>query len=135
MRPLRNLFLRHTGLKIVALAIALALWVTYNAEPVVEMGYSAPVLLLNVPPGLEVVGEMPAAAVLRLRGRLGPMRRINPAGITVSADCSQASAGTQVVRLTPNIASASNSPEIISITPPEIEISLVSAPSTSPARN
>jgi hypothetical protein len=135
MRLLRELFLKHTGQKIVALAIALSLWGAYNSEPVVETAYSAPILLVNIPSGLEVAGEVPAAAVLRIRGRLGPMRRIDPSGISLSADCSAAGAGTQVIRLTPNIATASNSPETISITPPQIEISLVSASSTSHARN
>jgi hypothetical protein len=135
VRLLRQIFLQHTGLKIVSLLIALALWGTYNAEPFVETGYSAPILLKNIPPGLQVAGEVPAAAVLRIRGRLGLMRRIDPTGISVSADCSAAVAGIDVIRLTPNIATASNSPEIISINPPQIEISLVSASSPSPAQN
>ena len=135
MRLLRSILLEHAGLKLIALVIAAALWVAYNSEPVVETGYSAPILLVNVPPGLEVAGEVPAAAVLRLRGRLGRMRRIDPTGISVSADCSQARAGTQFVPLMPNVASTSNSPEIVSVIPPQIEISLVSASAPSSARH
>jgi hypothetical protein len=134
MRLLRRIFLQHTGLKISALVIATALWVAYNSEPVVETGYSAPLLLVNVPSGLEVTGEVPAAVVLRLRGRLGRMQRIDPAELTVSADCSQARAGTQLIRLTPNMVSTPIRPEIVSIMPPQIEVSLISAsaPSSSP---
>jgi len=52
MRFLRRMILEHLGLKASALAIALALWVAYSFEPVVETGYSAPLMLVNVPPGL-----------------------------------------------------------------------------------
>jgi hypothetical protein len=63
------------------------------------------------------------------------MRRIDPTGISVSADCSQARAGTQFVPLMPNVASTSNSPEIVSVIPPQIEISLVSASAPSSAHH
>ena len=132
MRFLRNILLRHAGLKISALAIAAVLWGAYNSEPVVETGYSAPLLLVNVPPGLKVAGEVPSSVLLRLRGRL---RRLDSAALSVSADCSQARAGSQFIRLAPNMVSSPNGPEIVSITPPQIEISLVSASAPSPARN
>jgi hypothetical protein len=135
MRLLRRIFLQHAGLKISALAIAAVLWVAYNSEPVVETGYSAPLLLVNVPPGLQVTGDVPSSVRLRLRGRLGRLRRVDPAELSVSADCSQARAGSQFIRLAPNMVSAPNGPEIVSITPPQIEVSLVSASAPSPARN
>ena len=135
MRLLRRIFLQHPGLKVSAVVIAAALWVAYNSEPVVETGYSAPLLLVNIPPGLQVTGEVPSSVLLRLRGRLGQMRRVAPAELSVSADCSQARAGSQFIRLTPNLVSAPNNPEIVSITPLQIELSLVSAPAPSTAPN
>ena len=99
MRLLRRVFVRHAGLKVTALLIATALWATYNSEPVVESGYSAPLLLVNVPPDLQVTGEVPSAVLLRLRGRLGRLRRVEPGELSVSADCSQARPGRQFVKL------------------------------------
>jgi hypothetical protein len=135
MRLLRRIFLQHTGLKIGALLIASALWVAYNSEPVVETGYSAPLLLVNVPPGLRVTGEVPSAVLLRLRGRLGRLRRVDPNELSVRADCSQAHAGSTSVMLSPNMISAPYGADIVGITPPQIEISLVSASAPVPARN
>jgi hypothetical protein len=135
MRLLRRIFLQHTGLKISALVIASALWVAYNSEPVVETGYSAPLLLVNVPPGLKVTGEVPAAVLLRLRGRLGRLRRVDPNELSVRADCSQAHAGRVSVMLSPNMITAPYGAELVGITPPQIEISLVSASAPLPARN
>jgi hypothetical protein len=119
------MFLKNLGLKASALAISLALWVAYNSEPVVETAYSAPLLLVNVPPGLEVEGDVPATVRLRVRGRLARLRRLAPGEVSVSADCSQARMGSQVVRLSPDMAGVPYGTEIVDIVPPEIEISLV----------
>jgi YbbR domain-containing protein len=135
MRLLRRIFLQHTGLKISALVIAAALWVAYNSEPVAETAYSAPLLLVNVPPGLRVTGEVPSTVLLHLRGRLGRLRRVNPDELSVRADCSQAHAGNVSVMLTPNMIAAPDGADIVGITPPQVEISLVSASAPSPARN
>ena len=135
MRLLRRIFLQHTGLKISALVIAAALWVAYNSGPVVETGYAAAVRLVNIPAGLQVAGEVPPAVLLRLRGRLGRLRRVDPAELSVSADCSQARAGRQTVRLAPNLISVPYGADVVSITPAQIEISLVSASAPAAQRN
>jgi hypothetical protein len=127
MRLLRRIFLQHAGLKLSSLVIASALWLAYNSEPVVETAYSAPLLLVNVPPGLQVTGEVPSAVFLRLRGRLGRLRRVDPAELSVSADCAEAHPGTQLVTLAPNMVNVPYGADIISITPAQIEISLVPA--------
>jgi hypothetical protein len=135
MRLLRRIFLQHAGLKLSSLVIATALWVAYNSEPVVETGYNAPLLLVNVPPGLQVSGEVPSSVLLRLRGRLSRLRRVDPAELTVSADCSQTGPGKQSVRLAPNMVSVPYGADIVGIAPPEIEISLVPASAPSAERN
>jgi hypothetical protein len=127
MRLLRRIFLQHAGLKLISLVIATALWVAYNSEPVVETGYSVPLLLVNVPPGLRVAGQVPSSVLLRLRGRLGRLRRVDPADLSVSADCNQARLGSQFIKLAPNMVSVPYGADIVGITPPQIEISLVSA--------
>jgi hypothetical protein len=135
MNFLQRLILENLGLKVSALAIALALWAAYNSEPVVETGYSAPLLLVNMPDGLEVEGEVPATVRLRVRGRLARLRRLAPGEVSVSADCSLARAGSQRVKLEPNMAGVPYGTEIVGVTPPEIEISLVPGSAPPPERN
>jgi len=134
MHLLRRIFLKHLALKVSALVIALALWVGYNSEPVVEAGYSAPLLLVNVPAGLQVTGEVPSAVLLRVRGRLARLRRLEPGELSVSADCSQARAGSQLVKLAPNMVRVPSGAEIVGITPPQIEISLLPGSAPLPER-
>jgi hypothetical protein len=135
MRFLRRVFLEHMLLKIAAVVIAVGLWVAYNSEPVVETGYSAPLLLVNVPPGLKVEGAVPSAVLLRVRGRLGRLRRVDPDELSVSADCSRTHAGSQSVKLAPNMVQVPYGADIVGITPPEIEISLVPASAPAAERN
>lgn len=135
MRLLRRIFLQHTALKISAVVIAAALWVAYNSGPLVETGYSAPLQLVNVPVGLQVAGEVPSAVLLRLRGRLARLRRVDPAELSVSADCSQARVGRQIVRLDPNLINVPYGTDVVSIAPTQIEISLVSASALPPQPN
>jgi len=135
MSFLHRMILGNLGLKIGALAIALALWAAYTSEPVVETGYSAPLLLVNVPAGLEVEGEVPATVRLRVRGRLARLRRLGPGEVSVNADCSLARAGRQVVKLAPNMAGVPYGTEIVGVTPSEIEISLVPGSAPPPERN
>jgi hypothetical protein len=135
IRILRRIFLSHTGLKAGALLVALGLWIAYTSEPVVEAGYSAPLLLVNVPAGLKISGEIPSAVLLRVRGRLNRLRSFQPGELSVRADCSQTRAGTQTVYLGPNMVRVPYGAEIVGITPPEIEISLMpSTPQLAPRK-
>jgi len=132
IRILRRIFLSHAGLKASALLISIGLWIAYTSEPVVEAGYSAPLLLVNVPAGLKITGEIPSAVLLRLRGRLNRLRSFEPNELSVRADCSQTHAGPQTVYLGPNMVRLPYGAEIVGITPPEIEISLARVPAPKP---
>jgi hypothetical protein len=129
MRVLQRGLLRHAGLKISALLIATALWVAYNSEPVVEGSYNVPLLLENIPPGLQVTGEVPSTVLVRMRGRLGRMRPLNPGELSVSADFNSAHAGSLTVQLVPN------DPDIVSISPAQVQFSLVSASAPPAVKN
>jgi hypothetical protein len=82
-----------------------------------------------------VAGEVPATVRLRVRGRLARLRRLAPGDVSVSADCSQARSGSQLVKLAPNIDGVPYGAEIVDITPPQIEISLVPGSAPLPERN
>jgi hypothetical protein len=129
MRLLQRGLLRHVGLKISALLIAVALWVVYNSQPVVEASYSVPLLLENVPPGLQVAGEVPSTVLVRLRGRLGRMRPLNSGELSVSANFYNAHAGFLTVQLVPN------DPDIVGVSPAQLQFSLVSASAPQPQSN
>ena len=106
--------------------IATGLWVAYNSEPMVEGSYNVPLLLENIPPGLHVAGEAPPTVLVRLRGRVGRLRPLNPSELSVSANFYNAHAGSQTVTLVPN------DPDVVGISPAQLEFSLVSASAPPP---
>ena len=125
MRLLRRLLFANMGLKITALVISTGLWVVFNSQPMVEAAYSAPLVLVNVPSDLTIAGQVPLTVQMRVRGRLGRLRRLEPAELSASADCGQGHPGSQMVNVTPSAAYLPNGAEVVSITPAQIEISLV----------
>ena len=72
---------RHVGLKLLSLAIALMLWMAVAGEETVERSLRVPLELQQFPAGLELQGEVPATADVRVRGTSGALGRIS-AGIS-----------------------------------------------------
>lgn len=124
----RSLF-QHAGLKIGALLIAAALWIAYHSQPLVESSYNVPLLLENIPSGLEVTGDVPSTVLVRVRGRLGRLRPRDPGDLNVIADFTHAHAGTQLLPLVPSDS------DIVAISPAQVEFALVSASAPPPPSN
>ena len=51
---IRRLVLDDLGLKLLALALAIGLWITVAGEPVVERGLEVPLGFENIPDALQV---------------------------------------------------------------------------------
>ena len=65
---LRQLIVRDFGLKLLALALAVALWIQVAGQPVVERGIDVPLGFENVPDLLHVGGDLPDTLRVRVRG-------------------------------------------------------------------
>ncbi len=125
MSALRNLFLRDTGLKLLALLIAFLMWSTFRAEPVVEIGYLVPLEFRNIPASLELSGEIPTQVHVRVRGRSAVLRRLTPADLAVTVDLQGSAAGESLMRLTGSEIQAPPGAEVVRVSPSEIHLSLV----------
>ena len=69
MRRLRKYILANAPLKLLALAISFVLWTTYTSEPFAEIGFQVPLEFTNMPPQLEISGDVPTLEHVRVRGR------------------------------------------------------------------
>jgi hypothetical protein len=134
MRFLRQVITRNLGLKVSALAISLALWAAYKSEPIVEVGYNAPLAVMNLPPELEITSDVPTDVRVRVRGRSFLLRRLTPGDLSVSVDFSHAQAGNQLLRLAPDMVGAPYGAEVVGVVPSEIRVSLVLASALPPER-
>ena len=90
MRFLRKYIFANAGLKLLALGISFFLWATYTAEPYAEVGFNVPLEFTNMPPQLEMSGDVPTAVRVRVRGRSALLRRMVPADLNMRLDMQNA---------------------------------------------
>jgi YbbR domain-containing protein len=128
MSLLRKGLLDNWLLKVMALLISFLLWAGYTAEPFVEVGYNAPLEFFNIPPQLEIAGDLPAQLHVRIRGRAVVLRRVTPSDLAISVDLSGAHEGAMLVRISPNQIQLPPAAELVRVSPAEIQIQLVPRP-------
>ena len=124
MNFLRKWVLHNWHLKLFALLISLLLWAGYTSEPFVEVGYNVPLQFFNIPPQLEISGDVPAQVHVRIRGRSVVLRRITPADLTISVDLSGTTAGETLVRITSSQLHLPPAAELVRVTPSEVHLQL-----------
>jgi hypothetical protein len=135
MRFLRGLVFENLGLKLSALALALILWVAYTAEPFAEAAYNVPLVLLNLPAGVEVAGDVPTTVRVRVRARAALLRKLAPADLNFTVDLGGAHAGDTPIALTPEMVDVPYGTEVVRITPADLQISLIASSTLSPSRS
>lgn len=89
---------RNWPLKLLALVLAFAIWVSITGEARVVQDFQVP-LELDLPDGLIPGSSPPTTVSVRLRGAESVMRRLDPVPITVLADLRDAATGPQEVLL------------------------------------
>jgi hypothetical protein len=125
MRFLREWILHNWSLKLLSLLISLFLWATYMTEPVAEVGYMLPIEFLNVPPGVELAGDVPTQVHVRVRGRSALLRRLAPADLGITVDLTGKQTGDQDVQITPQDVDAPYGARVVSIMPADLHVRLV----------
>jgi len=125
MRLLRKYIFANAGLKLLALGISFFLWATYTAEPFAEVGFQVPLEFTNMPAQLELTGDMPTAAHIRVRGRSALLRRMIPADLNLRLDLQNEKQGTSSLRITPDMVGAPFGATVVEVSPAEIHVTLV----------
>ena len=113
---------RHVGLKLVSVAIAVLLWMVIAGEETVERGLRVPLELQQFPPGLELLGDVPTTADVRVRGVSGTLSRISPGDVVAVLDLRGARAGERLFHLTPEQVHAPFGVEVVQVTPPTVAV-------------
>ena len=125
MRFLRKYVFANAGLKLVALGISFLLWATYTSEPFAEVGYQVPLEFTSMPRHLEISGDLPTMAHVRVRGRSALLRRIVAADISIRVDMKDGTEGTSQIRITPDMVSAPYGAIVVQVSPSQFQVTLV----------
>lgn len=92
---------RHLGLKFLSIALAALLWLVVSGEQIVERALRIPLEFTNLPPQLELVGETPTVADVRVRGSSGALTRLAQGDLVAVLDLRTARTGRRLFHLTP----------------------------------
>jgi YbbR domain-containing protein len=113
---------RHIGLKLLSVAIAVMMWLAIGGEETVERGLRVPLELQQFPAGLELVGDVPTTADVRIRGAIGTVGRVAPGDILAVLDLTSARPGERLFHLTPEHVRAPFGVEVVQVTPPTVAV-------------
>lgn len=111
---------RHAGLKVVSLALAVALWMAVSGEEVVERGLRVPLELQQFPPGLELAGEPFTLVDVRVRGGSGTIGQVTSGDIVAMLDLRAARPGRRLFQLTPENVRVPFGVEVVQVAPSSI---------------
>jgi YbbR domain-containing protein len=87
------------ALRVVSVLLALALWFAVASEKSAEAPVTAPVEYRNVADKLEIIGDVPRAVEVWVRGAPGLVQRLRAGEVYVQVDLQGASAGPRTVHL------------------------------------
>jgi YbbR domain-containing protein len=117
--PFRNL-----GLKVLALGLAILLWLTVAGEHVVERSLRVPLEFRNVPEALEIVGNAPDTVDVRLRGSSAQLSRMQPGEIVAVLDLAGARSGSRLFHLRADEVRAPFGIEVAQVIPSTLALDL-----------
>ena len=117
--------LRDARLKLLAVGLAVVLWLSVAGEPVVERGLEVPLGFENVPEDLEIAGTPPDTVRVRVSGASSIVSRLEPGDVVAVLDLAGEDAGRG--RLFDMFAGRVRAPfgvDIIQVVPATITVSL-----------
>jgi len=114
--------LRHVGLKMLSIGLAVLLWVLVSGEQLVERALRVPLEFTNVPGQLELVGETPPNVDVRVRGSSGALGRIAPGELVAVLDLRDARPPQKLFHLTPMDVRTPFGVEVVQVSPSNISM-------------
>jgi YbbR domain-containing protein len=107
----------HFWLKVLSVVLALLLWMVVSGEEIVERGLRVPLELQQVPPGIELLGDVPTTVDVRVRGASGTLSRVGTGDVIAVLDLRTARTGRRLFPLGPDQVRAPFGIEVVQVTP------------------
>ena len=107
------------------------LWMVIAGEETVERGLRVPLELQQFPAGLELLGDVPTTADVRVRGAAGTLSRLSPGDVVAVVDLRGARSGERLFHLTPEQVRAPFGVEVVQVTPSTVAVAFENAASRS----
>ena len=121
---LRQAIMRDLGLKLLAVALAVAFWIQVAGQPVVERGIDVPLGFQNVPRLLHVGGDPPDTVRVRVRGASSIVGGLQPGDVVAAIDLDGERSGRRLFDMFAGRVRAPFGVEIVQVVPATISVSL-----------
>ena len=121
---LRQLVVQDLGLKLLALALAVAFWIQVAGQPVVERGIDVPLGFENVPELLLVEGDLPDTVRVRVRGASSIVSGLQPGDVVAAIDLAGERSGRRLFDMFAGRVRAPFGVEVVQVVPATVPVSL-----------
>jgi YbbR domain-containing protein len=119
---LRRNVLHNLGLKLLAIALAVGLWLVVARDPVAEVAVDVPIEFHNIPENLEISSENIPRAQVRVRGPRRTVRRLQSTDISADIELGGMKPGERTFDLTADQIHQPNDLEVVQIVPSEFHL-------------
>jgi YbbR domain-containing protein len=109
-------------LKLLSVALGVLLWMVIAGDETVELGLRVPLELQQFPVGLELLGDVPTTADIRVRGASGTLSRLAPGDVVAVVDLGGARPGERLFHLTPEQVRAPFGVEVVQVSPATVAV-------------
>jgi YbbR domain-containing protein len=123
-RLLRRLARQNLGMKVVALALAMAAWWFVAGESKVLVSFTVPLEIRNVPKGMTITNKVERQVEVRLSGPSSLLSRMHPPEVSAAVDLAAGRVGRQSFPLDDRAVKVPPGIKVQRIYPPSIEVIL-----------
>jgi YbbR domain-containing protein len=124
MISLKDLLSRNWFAKVLALVLAILLWVTISSQANSEIGIVIPLEYRNIPPQLEIIDDTANTVEVRLRGPATLIREVSPQDISATVELSGLGPGDKIVQLTSQNIRAPFGVEVVRVNPSQVRLNI-----------
>jgi len=124
MQSAKYALVHNWGLKVISLLVATVLWAAVANRASSEIGLEVPLEYRNIPPQLEITGDMTNTVQVRLRGSSNVITDITAKDIATTIDLANMKTGEKIVALSPQNVQAPFGAEVIRVNPSSIRFTL-----------
>lgn len=122
--PIVARFAEHWQLKLLSVAFALALWVFVASEDKGEAVFTAPLELVDAPPGVEVTSIGVETVVVRVQGLRSVLARVREEDLRAEVSLREAPPGRFVARILPKNVTVPRGIRVVRVTPSQVRATL-----------
>jgi YbbR domain-containing protein len=120
----RRYVFHNLGLKLIALAAAVLLWMSVARDPVAEIAITVPIEFTHVPENLEISSERIPDAQIRVRGPGRQVRRLAQEQIHAIVDLQDAKPGEHTYELGGSQVHVPREVEVVQVVPPQLRLEI-----------